>query len=321
MPDTLPLSSLCLPGMLKAIESGTFQITYTLIFNRNARYSGIRVIDIRLAIVDSKLIAYHGIYPQRTPFQEILRNVHDFLTAPATCRECIVMSIKQEDFAKTSTLDFSLLVHEEIFKGPGGREMWYLKNRIPCLGEVRGKVILFSRFGRDGEGWEGGREGLGIHPLRWPDSEKSGFSWQCKDTLVRTHDWYNLPSFLAIPEKFRLASQILLPPVNSPPMPTLSITYMSAASFPLALPPTVAKGVGWPSLRLGVEGINSRFAAWLLNHFTRENGDTPGDKKGGEGPRIRGWVLMDYYDQPTAALTPLLVECNYRGRKRGEEGW
>ena len=40
------------------------------------------------------------------------------------------------------------------------------------------------------------------------------------------------------------------------------------------------------------------------------------------GPRIRGWVLMDYYEDPVdAGVIPLLVECNFRGRKAGEEGW
>jgi hypothetical protein len=26
--------------------------------------------------------------------------------------------------------------------------------------------------------------------LNWPDSPKTEFSWQCKETLVRTHDWW-----------------------------------------------------------------------------------------------------------------------------------
>jgi 1-phosphatidylinositol phosphodiesterase len=99
------------------------------------------------------------------------------------------MSIKQEDFARNPPLEFSRLVHEEIFNGPGGRDMWFFENRIPTLGEARGKVVLFSRFGVNGEGWDGGLEGLGIHPLNWPDSPKTEFSWQCKETLVRTHDW------------------------------------------------------------------------------------------------------------------------------------
>ena len=134
-------------------------------------------------------MAYHGVVPQKVCFQQILIDVHDFLTDPASCRETIVMSIKQEDRATTSPADFSALVHQEIKMGPGGMDIWYLENRIPLLGEARGKVIMFSRFGGDGAGWEGGLEGMGIHPARWPSSEKGGFAWFCKDTLVKTQDW------------------------------------------------------------------------------------------------------------------------------------
>lgn len=150
--------------------------------------SGIRVLDIRLAVIKSRLIAYHGQYPQRATFQEILSVIHTFLTSRKGCRETIVMSIKQENEA---TDVFAELLRHDIFEGPGGRDMWFLDNRIPQIGEVRGKVIMFSRFavGETG-GWEGGPEGIGIHPTRWPDSEKEGFEWECKNTVVRTHDWY-----------------------------------------------------------------------------------------------------------------------------------
>ncbi|KAI0637437.1 PLC-like phosphodiesterase [Trametes polyzona] len=283
-------------------------------------HSGIRVLDVRLAVVDGRLVAYHGVFPQRTPFQDILRTVHDFLTAPATRRETLVMSIKQEDFTKTPLPLFSRLVHEEMENGPGGFAMWFLQNRIPTLGEVRGRVILLSRFGGDGSGWEGGLEGLGIHPTAWPDSEKDGFTWTLKGTLVRTHDWYSIPSFLSIPEKTELATQVLLMPQNSPPpFPVLNITFFSAASFPFAFPPTVAKGLGWPRWGFGIEGVNGRVCKWLLDHLSE---DGTNGKTAGEDVRIRGWAFMDYYAEPDdGAVVPLLVECNYRGRKKGEEGW
>lgn len=174
-------------------------------------HSGIRVIDIRLAVVPQptlgrvdthKLIAYHGLWPQKTPFTSILNDLFNFLSSPIGSKETIVMSIKQEDYAITPTPFFSKLVRDTIVHGPGGwdesnkieaktndKGMWFLENRIPKLGEVRGKVIMFSRFGGDGAGWENGLEGLGIHPTTWPDSEKDGFEWELKGTIVKTHDW------------------------------------------------------------------------------------------------------------------------------------
>ena len=151
--------------------------------------SGIRVIDVRLAIVNGRLISFHGVSNQRTPFQEVLSTVHTFLNDPKTCRETIVMSIKQEDFNSTPPPTFSAAVHSEIIESAGGMGMWFLENRIPNLGEVRGRVVMLSRFGGNGAGWDHGLEGMGIHPTKWPDSLKEGFSYQLKDTLVRMHDW------------------------------------------------------------------------------------------------------------------------------------
>ncbi len=148
--------------------------------------SGIRFLDVRLSVVQGRLISYHGIYPERTPFQVILSTMSVFLSRFPTSCETIVVSIKQEDFEETPPDKFSLLVRDEIISSPGGIDMWFLEDRIPRLGEVRGKAVMFSRFGGDGFGW---KEGLGIHPRRWPDSEKCGFTWRCNDTQVRTHDW------------------------------------------------------------------------------------------------------------------------------------
>ena len=150
---------------------------------------GIRVLDIRLAIKYGHLVAYHGQYPQRATFQSILSDLHAFLTSPSSARETIVVSMKQEDYDTQSPEAFSILVREEIEAGPGGKGMWFLENRVPTLGEVRGKVIMFSRFGGDGTAWDGGLEGMGIHPTNWPDSANEVFSWTCKDVLVRTQDW------------------------------------------------------------------------------------------------------------------------------------
>ena len=100
-------------------------------------------------------------------------------------------------------------------------------------------------------------------------------------------------------------------------MPSLAITFFSAASFPLAFPPTVARGFGWPKLGFGVEGVNARVSRWLLNMFSGDSKELQGRQE----PRIRGWALMDFYEDPERALVPLLIECNFRGRVPGEEGW
>lgn len=116
-------------------------------------------------------------------------------------------------------------------------------------------------------------------------------------------------------------------------MPSLGITFFSAASFPLAVPPTMAQGFGWPKWGLGVEGVNSRIGKWLLDILSgsthsafdeRERDLEKNEIDSGANyrePRIRGWVFMDFYEEPDDAIVPLLVECNFRGRLPGQEGW
>jgi 1-phosphatidylinositol phosphodiesterase len=220
------------------------------------------------------------------------------------------MSIKQED---SDPQRFSKLVRQEIVASPGGLDMWYLENRIPTLGEVRGKVVMFSRFGGNGYGWD--NAAIGIHPPIWPDNDKLGFTWNCQDTLVQTHDWYAIPTFLSIPEKVALSTNILAASCDSSSL-ILSISFLSALSVPLAFPPTMARGLGWPQWGIGFEGVNARVGKWLLDRF-----DERGDSDVDEEPRIRGWALMDFFEDPVGqSIVPLLVECNFRGKKC-EEGY
>ena len=152
---------------------------------------------------------------------------------------------------------------------------------------------------------------------------------------------YGIPSFFSISEKASLSTEILIPPPDSP-IPTLSISFTSAASLPLALPPVIARGFGWPKWGLGFEGVNDRVGQWLLFQLSSNNAIcqrnlvdrehhkctlTEADNamltsRTDPGPRIRGWVLMDYYEDPIGTgVIPLFVECNFRGRRAGEEGW
>ena len=77
--------------------------------------------------------------------------------------------------------------------------------------------------------------------------------------------------------------------------------------------------------------MNTKLGAWLLDKLAgcsaAETTEPPGAEKPSrtvaEEPRIRGWTFLDYYSEPVEAenLVPLLIECNFRGRKEGEEGW
>ncbi|KEP53255.1 phosphatidylinositol-specific phospholipase C, X domain protein [Rhizoctonia solani 123E] len=334
--DERPLSDVVLPGTHDSLAFYGWPVSQCQSPNQplfTQLMSGIRVLDVRLSVVDGVLMAYHGAAPQRTSFSAILHTLHHFLQERP--RECLVVSLKQEDYAYTSAQVFSRLVREEIERGEGGMAMWWLENRVPRLGEVRGRCIMLSRFGGDGKEWENGLEGMGIHPTKWPDSEQQGFEWDLKGTTVKTHDWYRIPNLLALPEKASLCMQNMVPPISDPPI--LGITFLSAAGGALSLPPFCALGVGWPDWGMGVEGINARIGRWLINRLTSvgmqdfdsekeqwsissesaellskgsRTFDTLDDDSEPKLP-IRGWVFMDYFAEPDGALVPLLVENNF----------
>jgi 1-phosphatidylinositol phosphodiesterase len=122
----------------------------------------------------------------------MLSQLYTFLSAHP--RETVIFCIQQE--APSSTL-FSSLVRSNMEDGIS-RGLWYLEDRIPLLGQVRGKAILMSRFGggRDGglDPWMVDIEGqmelrIGWHPGSWPDSKLEGFEWDCGGMTVRTQDW------------------------------------------------------------------------------------------------------------------------------------
>jgi len=348
--DNTPLHALLLPGTHNSLayrgypisqcQSPAFPLASQL-------HSGVRVLDIRLAVVDSVLIAYHGTVSQRVTFSAVLDIVFTYLESEEGASETVVMFIKQEDGPRTPQRIFSTLVKEAVYTEDSTRSSrWFLENRIPRLGEVRGKIVMCSRFSDVGAGWPGGDNGLGIRPTIWPDSAKNGFEWYCGSVRVQTHDWYAIPSFLAIPDKFRRCTDILLDkegdsrdPSSSPPLaptPTLNISFTSAWSFPFALPPMIALGCKWRCL--GFTGMNERLRNWIIECLAPSTPSPPAqplywpssphsqDEKGtDEGKlelineytgiasanvKIRGWVMIDFVDLPQDLLS-LLVECNY----------
>lgn len=144
-----------------------------------------------------------------------------------------------------------------------------------------------------------------------------------------------------------MAFSVLLPPDStntqpgsSAPIPvpgpsSLSISFFSAASIPLALPPAIARGFGWPQWGLGVVGVNERVGGRLLTAFSgppselreaarvksrlfRKGAETAVEKqplreRQQEELRLRGWAFIDFLDDPVGKdIVSLLVECNFR---------
>lgn len=118
---------------------------------------------------DGILQAFHGYLPQRTTLPSILSTISAFLSSQP--RETLVLCIQQEH-PSISPL-FSELVRRDMEEYIARGE-WFLENRVPSLGEVRGKGVLMSRFGgsiRDGGEGPWIEETEPVHHRRQPSDE------------------------------------------------------------------------------------------------------------------------------------------------------
>lgn len=156
VPDETKLSNMSIPG---THDSCTQYVDMRYIFQcQDASVAtqliyGYRYLDIRLVLEkrsgQETLVLKHNIARCKTsnsPFagtltlDDVLRDVYAFLDAHPT--ETVILCMKAEN-SKDDVAEIQKVLYETIGKDP---EHWYLKNEIPTLGEVRGKIVLATRF-------------------------------------------------------------------------------------------------------------------------------------------------------------------------------
>ncbi len=108
--------------------------------------AGIRYLDIRVEQSGEKLKLVHDIADCRSPqnpkeklyLDSVIKDCRTFLSENPS--ETILFSFKRDDGAKPEeTFD---VFFENHLKNDS---VWYTENRIPTLGEVRGKIVLLNR--------------------------------------------------------------------------------------------------------------------------------------------------------------------------------
>lgn len=125
-------------------------------------YAGVRYLDVRLALSGNSILAMHGVlnckkelglFAQNLTAKDIVSDCKKFLEQNPG--ETILFLLKQEESEKSEKL-FTRFYDELIAPSP---ELWYTKNKIPVLDEVRGKIVLLrvaeadkSRFGNSNSG-------------------------------------------------------------------------------------------------------------------------------------------------------------------------
>jgi len=197
--------------------------------------AGIRFIDIRCRHIRDAFAIHHGSFYQKINFGTGVRDVcQDFLSLHPS--ECIIMSIKEEYDANGCTRKF-----EETFDWylKGNQSHWYIDKKVPLLGDVRGKIVLFRRFAASDET-------RGIDVSSWKDNatfehtNNEGVAYHVQDEYKLT-----VPVQTGLSEKWEVIREALND-ANSRRISLrdenamIFLNFTSAVRFPIADPHTVA---------------------------------------------------------------------------------
>lgn len=211
--DTKPLNELSIPGSHNTCArheplKNTAQCQTLSIPEQLA--AGVRFLDIRCRHVKDGFAIYHGSIDQKITFTTVLQECGDFLSRHP--REFIVMSIKEEGSAKDATRSF-----EHTFSAYRGTNTvkWYLNERIPKVGEVRGSIVLFRRFNSK-------TRPNGLPALPWKDKQSFVIPLPAGET-IKVQDAYEVSDNQ---QKWR-AFESLLVDAAQPHASTLFVNFAS----------------------------------------------------------------------------------------------
>ncbi|BGP29755.1 hypothetical protein JCM10296v2_001500 [Rhodotorula toruloides] len=156
LPDSAMLDELYIPG-----SHETLALHYPLLSSLcqtlplTTQFTlGIRFLDLRFNLTSTgELWAYHGLVPQRRRAEEVFGEVYGWLEGAEGRGETVIISVKQENDAPPVLFASALLTLIQsttpLPSSPSHRtpaSFWYIENKWPRLGDVRGKAILFCRF-------------------------------------------------------------------------------------------------------------------------------------------------------------------------------
>ncbi|WP_354643685.1 phosphatidylinositol-specific phospholipase C [Kitasatospora camelliae] len=100
--------------------------------------AGVRFLDIRCRAIDGVFAIHHGSVFQKIFFGDVLNQCQDFLYRHPG--ETVLMRVKQE-YSGVPDADFGAIFAGYRNRWPG---LFWTEDRIPQLGEVRGRVVLIA---------------------------------------------------------------------------------------------------------------------------------------------------------------------------------
>lgn len=150
IPDNIPLNKLSIPGThdTGALYGGRICETQGWTIKEQLD-TGIRFFDIRCRRAGNVFAIHHGFCFQNIYFGGVMEDVANFLAKSPG--ETILMRVKEEHFPISGSDSFQKIWNRYLGKY-GSLFMPDLGNRIPQLGEVRGKVVVLRNAAFEGFG-------------------------------------------------------------------------------------------------------------------------------------------------------------------------
>ena len=104
---------------------------------------GVRFFDthVRCRHFNDGLPIHHGLFYQNANFDDVLLTTISFLNSHPS--ETVLMRVKEEYDASGNTRSFSEQVQISLNRHPG---RFWTEDRIPTLGESRGKIVILDNF-------------------------------------------------------------------------------------------------------------------------------------------------------------------------------
>ena len=223
--DDTPLSLISIPGSHNAaaqyITPSYFLRCQSSSIEEQLKM-GYRYFDINVKLKNNRLVMAHDIGTCRKGsfyfsgtlyFEEVIASFKTFLQENPS--ETIICALRTENDGEEESKAIALI--NEIIKQE--IEGWYLENNIPLLSEVRGKIVLATRYQDD----------LGLN-IAWKDQGSEEIL-----SVGYEENWINLYEKVAVQDryhydianKWRIVQQQLL---NCPAdYDTLSINFLSAS--------------------------------------------------------------------------------------------
>ena len=233
--DESLLSGITIPG---THDSATENIVFPYSFScQNTSVGrqltdGYRFFDLRCRVRESdgakKVVLYHGsadchveksLNSEALSLSEVCRECYDFLSQNPS--ECVILMLTERDSAEDDIDTFKNTLYGEINENSC---YWYTDNRIPTIGEARGKIVLLLRNEIDGFS-----EGIVIS-FSGEDMEYCDRgAVSCEGRFL-----YQDESSLSVSKKWEAFCKML--EENEPDDESLCLNYLSCSSGFLGLP-------------------------------------------------------------------------------------